>query len=100
MIDTRRGIVCIGRERMDRAGGEARLVEAGLAGMRTGRQRREIEFYREQQCGAVGMPQPILRMDIEAERRHVSRPAAPCPGEEWQRRLVERKDGSRLEIIS
>src|SRR5262245_29733392 len=85
-------VIAASREGADRAGGQAGLADAAVAGAGSGGAGRKTGVPIEQQGGAKGMPQPIDRVNIEAERRYVAASGAPSPGQEGQGRLVERKE--------
>jgi uncharacterized protein len=66
--------------------------------MRAGTRGRQVERDRKQQRRAVGMPESVLRMDVEPQRRDMAGAAAPRPSEERMRRLVERIKGAGVEV--
>ena len=53
----------------------------------------------KQEGGAIGMPQAEFRMNVHAQRRRVTGPCSPCPGQERRMRRVERKLCVRAKLI-
>jgi hypothetical protein len=66
--------------------------------MRARCSRRQIESHGEEQRRTVGVPQAIGRMNVQAQWRDMPGTGAARPGEEGERRLVERENRFGFEI--
>ena len=62
-----------------------RAMDAEAIGVRA-----DFDEFRKQQCTAIGVPPPELRMDQHSDRRLPDVIGALCPSLEWLVRLVTR----------
>ena len=85
-------IVAVLAERRDRTDTEAGLLRAGLTRVRPLIRRRQVETFSESQTAAEGVPQAMVGVDQDAERRAITRPGAAGPTLKWQWRLAEREN--------
>jgi hypothetical protein len=96
--DAGRDVVARAVEGADRAGAQARPFRAGVAGARARDERREREPLAERERAAVRMPEPMVGMDQDPERRggHGLRALRPAQ-ERRSRRTVARQQHARAE---
>ena len=57
----------------DRAGGEARLLQTAFTRMGASREARQVEGHRKEQGSPVGVPEPVARVDEDAQGRGMDR---------------------------
>ena len=94
-----RDIVAGARERAHRTGFQAPAPGAGFTWARERRRRWNGELFAKTERAAVGMPEPVARMDEDSDRRGMDRlgPARPLL-ERPERRAAEGEEGRAAEF--